>query len=60
MSVHLGDVKNILRAYSIDVQASSVNDLKEVSIHTRGADAGSTFHVKYIAELMNRMILCSA
>lgn len=31
VSVHLGDVKNVLRAYSIDVQASSANDLKEVS-----------------------------
>ena len=31
VSVHTADVKNVLRAYSIDVSASSPNDLKQVS-----------------------------
>ncbi|KAI9638564.1 uncharacterized protein MKK02DRAFT_22449 [Dioszegia hungarica] len=40
VSVHLGDVKNVLRAYSIDVQASSANDLKEDDIVQRLRRAG--------------------
>ena len=31
VSVHLADVKNVLRAYSIEVSASTLGDLKEVS-----------------------------
>ena len=35
MSVHAADVKNVLRAYSIEVSASTKADLKEVSVFLR-------------------------
>lgn len=31
VSVHLGDVKKVIKAYSIEVSAASKNDLKQVS-----------------------------
>ncbi|WWC69622.1 uncharacterized protein I206_103565 [Kwoniella pini CBS 10737] len=40
VSVHLADVKNILRAYSIEVSASTASDLKQDDIVTRLRRAG--------------------
>ncbi|GAA5940383.1 hypothetical protein JCM10213_007518 [Rhodosporidiobolus nylandii] len=40
LSVHAGDVKNVLRSYSIDVPASSLDDLAEDPIVTRLRKAG--------------------
>ncbi|GAA5974267.1 hypothetical protein JCM21900_003249 [Sporobolomyces salmonicolor] len=40
LSVHAADVKQVLRAYSIDVPASSVQDLAEEPIVTRLRQAG--------------------
>ncbi|WWD15759.1 hypothetical protein CI109_100181 [Kwoniella shandongensis] len=40
VSVHAGDVKSVLRSYSIEVSASTPNDLKEDEIITRLRRAG--------------------
>lgn len=33
VSVHLGDVKKVFKAYSIEVSAANKNDLKQVSLN---------------------------
>ncbi|ORY25712.1 hypothetical protein BCR39DRAFT_543048 [Naematelia encephala] len=40
VSIHTADVKNVLRAYSIEVSASSLADLKEADIVQRMRKAG--------------------
>ncbi|WWC61302.1 uncharacterized protein I303_103883 [Kwoniella dejecticola CBS 10117] len=40
VSVHLADVKNVLRAYSIEVSASTPSDLKQDDVVTRLRRAG--------------------
>ncbi|OCF44683.1 hypothetical protein I317_01372 [Kwoniella heveanensis CBS 569] len=40
VSVHAADVKNVLRAYSIEVSASTASDLKQDDIVTRLRRAG--------------------
>ncbi|WWC85296.1 uncharacterized protein L201_000158 [Kwoniella dendrophila CBS 6074] len=40
VSVHLADVKNVLRAYSIEVSASTQSDLKQDDVVTRLRRAG--------------------
>ncbi|WVW83320.1 hypothetical protein I302_105339 [Kwoniella bestiolae CBS 10118] len=40
VSVHLADVKNVLRAYSIEVSASTTSDLKQDDVVTRLRRAG--------------------
>ncbi|KAK8869966.1 hypothetical protein IAR55_000536 [Kwoniella newhampshirensis] len=40
VSVHAGDVKSVLRSYSIEINASTPNDLKQDDIVTRLRRAG--------------------